>query len=87
MIATDNIARFVYESADEANGPMSSRTRSLASSCHGAANSGSSDDVRTVAGIPVGGVFAGASGLEITEQAPMYGGTGDELYCREPSGL
>lgn len=87
MIASDNYVRFVYDGADGPNGSNVVEdvfldyfaSQDLATDPTPLA--GSSDYAPFMeAGIPVGGVFAGASGLKTAEQAAVYGGTADEPY-------
>lgn len=87
MIASDNYVRFVY---DGDQGPKGSgvvedvildyfASQALATDPTGLG--GSSDYAPFMAvGIPVGGVFAGASDLKTAAQAATYGGTAGEPY-------
>lgn len=87
MIASDNYVRFVY---DGAGGPTGSNNVEKVFNDYFASQglatdptplSGSSDYAPFMAvGIPVGGVFAGASDLKTAEQAAVYGGTAGEPY-------
>lgn len=87
MIASNNYVRFVY---DGAGGPTGSNNVEAVFNQYFASQglatdptelSGSSDYAPFMAvGIPVGGVFAGASDLKTAEQAAVYGGTAGEPY-------
>ena len=87
MIASDNYVRFVYDGGDGPNG--SNVVENVFLDYFGSQGlatdptplAGSSDYAPFMeAGIPVGGVFAGASGLKTADQAAVYGGTADLPY-------
>lgn len=87
MIGSDNYVRFVYDGDQGPNGSGVVEdvfldyfdAQGLATDPTDLA--GSSDYAPFMAvGVPVGGVFAGASGTKTAEQAAVYGGTAGEPY-------
>lgn len=90
MLGSSNYARFVYDGDDGPEG--SNYLQSVFEDYLGSRNlpngesdlTGSSDYAPFAAvGIPVGGVFAGASGTKTPQEAALYGGTAGVTYAPE----
>jgi len=91
-VGSPNFVRFVYDgdgSASSAPGPAGSEAiealfegfhADLGLAVEPTAIGGSDDAPFAAAGIPVGGVFSGATGIKTAEQAAIYGGTAGVAY-------